>query len=308
MAVENSNQPVAGGKPVLPSGQTESRSPANPAASPASSGTPQYPWQADERFRDKGPEEIWNQYREAEKIRGEYGELKKFRGEVDAAGGWDNVKGWANWGNEEYKRRSTEAQKPAQPSAQAQAASQQTGIPAEYFKEWDVLPGQVQAEKLYQLLASQLGPAVQQYINNTIEQRQATIVQQLQGWQTQNTQMFDIYRMAIDAARKNPDLDVADYIARAAKIATSGPQDVMQLALDQITAPMTRKQEIDAAVAAAQANWELEQKNKSVGQVDTRGRGTYRLPSPPTGNKAEENNTILGQLIQKGIISGQQVV
>ena len=295
------NQPQGGapaaGAPASgqPAGQPAGGQPAGGGAPAAAQ--PTYPWQQDPRFKEKGPEDIWNSYRGAEQQLGQYGQYKQFADQVNQLaqqwGGLDNLLALAQFGANAYRER----------QAQPQGGAQQPSAWDQVVQRWEELTPQQQAGALYQQIQSQVQPYGQQLATELRTQLQQEIQQALGGVQRQ----WDIFQRLLSKKMQNPDLPMEDTLQQMVQLAQSDPQKLMDLAINNLTLEQQIKQKADAIAQARIADYEREQKNKTLQSLTSVRPNTQGGSGPAPRNSAERRNHVLSTLLEKGMIGSDQI-
>lgn len=264
-----------------------------PAGQPAAAAPPSYPWHQDPRFKDKGPDDVWNTYRSAESQIGQLGQYRQFAEQVQNLaqqyGGLDNLLALAQFGANAYRER--------QSPQQAQQQQQQ------WLERWDTMTPQEQAQTMFQQLQSQILPYAQQIAAEIRTQLQQENQQALSGVQRQ----WDIYQRLLTRKIEDPSLPMEGTLQNMIQLAQSDPQKLMDLAIDRMTLERQIQQKADAIAQARIADFEREQKNKQLQALTSVRPHTGANGAPAPRNAAERKNHVLSTLLEKGVLGTDQI-
>jgi hypothetical protein len=260
-------------------------------------------WESDSRFKGKTAEDVWNAYRNAESQIGQMGQYKTFADQVNQYaqqfGGLENLLNAARYGLEQYQR-----------AAQHQQPNQgQQQQPQAWIENWDVMTPQQQATVLQQVVTSQALQQIQPYAQQIADQ----IRNELRQEYANQARQWDIYQKvlprALEIQQQNPALGMQQILQNMVQLAQSGPDALMDLAINSMTQEQRMKAQAEALAQAKIADFQQQEKNRQLASLTSvrpgpaNGRGEPAVPL----NSIERKRNILSTLISEGKINPNQV-
>lgn len=278
-------------------------------------------WTMPEKFAGKSAEDIARSYQELEKLHGskaqqwsKYEQLDnqwKPHGGIDAyLTSYGNLyKHWQDTGGQNPQTQQQTRQS-SQQSPQYQDPAQHTGGLGDYFKDWDLMTGQQQAMKLFQL--NQL--AMQQYGQQLATQHAAELKAAQDNFQAQQRREWDIYQKVLKYTQEHPGTDPAQVLEGMTRIAQGDVNTLMEQAYrNQYGWAEMEKQFKDqfeqwkAQYMQQQANQQLNTitDNEPQGALARRLRGNGDQTANPylqgSRTTADRNALIDKKLLEQGI-------
>lgn len=248
-----------------------------------------------EKFAGKTAEDIARSYVELESQSGKYATTMK---DLEAAGGAEVAKQWAQYGPQLYQAYQRLAEQIATSQGQQQAPVQQ-GPAVDPYENWDMLTPKEQAQRQLQMVAG----AATQYINAYGSQVAQAYQQQAQALKQELNTQWDIYRQVMGQWRKNPNIDPDALLQSMARVAGGDLGSLIDIASKQLTGDSDLQARINAEVQRKLADERLKAQNQSLNTLTSSGRSSYQAPSQIPASHEDATAALMKHLLEKGGIS-----
>lgn len=277
--------------------ETPQQQPAAQQQAPASGGTPQFPWQSEEQFRDAAPEKVWDSYKEAQRQITQLGQYRS------AAEQWNN---FANqFGGSQNLAQLVQLGLQAW-NAQQQGGQQQApqGNQPDPYETWENLTPREQARMQADLLRSE----IQQYGRTLYDQLRNELAQGVQQQTGGLQRQWEIFNLVMQKKAEDPTLNVEQTLSTMLQLANSTPAQLMSLAVNNMGMENRVKREAEAMAQARIADFQQQQRNQSLASLTKLlpvQPGTQQAPTYATS--ADRNQAILRKMIEQGVIGPEHV-
>lgn len=241
-------------------------------------------WDADEKFRGKGPDDVYRSYKELEKKLGGLPQMEEKLKKWESFGSawdpilrqWDPIMRQHGYDPQRVAQALEAASQRAAQQGNPQAAAQ-LGQQAQQAQRWaDMIHPHEQEQWLDQFVTGKVTPLQQQF--------QQAMQQVVQEGASYINRYMDLALQAIEQKISNPKLDIRDLLQEAVNIA-SGRYNPIQWAAKIKTAPS--EQDVRAQIEKElREQIETEHRNKSMTTfVGPQGSGKTPLKPLPRSNQ-----------------------
>lgn len=254
-----------------------------------------------EKFQGKSVEDVAKAYSELEKTMGtqanQYSKWSSLEKQLQPYGGLDNFLHGYNQLYQHYQQSQQQPQPPAQ-----QPVGQQNAV-SEYFKDWDILPAQQQAQKL----ATLSNLMVQQQVQHIAAQYAQRFQDAQEQLQQQQRREWDIYQRVMAFVATHPGTNPQEVMQ---EMVSAGSGDVNTL-MEQAYRNKWGQKEVEENYKKQFETWKTDYQQQQANQQlaslnNSGGRGSLfsQLQETATNKQSARNAEIDKKLLESGFTAG----